>query len=144
MRARAVALALLASVTACASTPTLSCVTDDSAICSPLYTPTFDSIFARTLKPKCALNGANCHASEGAQAGLVLDDEARAYALLLGASAANGGDGRARVTPGGVSCSVLIERIASTDPGLQMPRGLALDASERCGIEQWVAAGAKR
>src|ERR1700748_3373661 len=60
------------------------CVADVPASCSPLYTPTFDQIYTRTLAPTCALSGAACHAPEGAQGGLVFAGADASYAMLLG------------------------------------------------------------
>src|SRR4051794_22171305 len=71
------------------------CVEDLSASCAPLYTPTFDEIFTRTLKPTCSVSNAACHAAAGAQGGLTFEDADASYALLLGKT-----DGKARVVPG--------------------------------------------
>src|SRR5690348_6224963 len=60
------------------------CLTSVDTACAPLYTPTFDQIFARTLQPTCAQAGASCHASAGGMGGLVFEDADAAYALLLG------------------------------------------------------------
>ncbi|APR87118.1 hypothetical protein A7982_12467 [Minicystis rosea] len=115
-----------------------SCAPDQPADCAPLYEPTFDQVFARTLAPTCAAPGTGCHAAEGNQGGLAFTDADSAYALLLGEK-----DGDARVTPGD-ACSELFRRIASTDAAEVMPPGARLPDAERCAIEQWIRGGAKR
>lgn len=115
------------------------CVTDLPLDCAPLYEPTFDQIYARTLAPTCAASGASCHAPEGSQGGLSFGDADAAYAALLGK-----GGGTARVLPGDPACSVLIERLYTTDPSTVMPRGAPLSDAERCVFTQWIANGAKR
>jgi hypothetical protein len=115
------------------------CLTSVDTACAPLYAPTFDQLFTRTLQPTCAQAGGSCHASAGAMGGLVFEDADASYALLLGRT-----DGRARVVPGDPACSVLIERLESTDPDRIMPRGSALPDGERCAFVQWVHNGAKR
>jgi len=116
----------------------LECV-DVSAQCAPLYTPTFDEIYSRTLKPKCALSGGSCHSIDGAMAGLVFDNADDSYNLLLGNT-----DGRARVVPGDISCSILSERINAPRASQVMPPGSPLSAAERCVIIQWIDDGALR
>jgi hypothetical protein len=118
---------------------TASCVTVQPATCSPLYDPTFDQIFTRTLHTTCAQEGGACHSASGAQGGLVYEDADAAYALLLGKT-----DGRARVVPGDPSCSILIERVDAPDPSQTMPPGAELSAAERCSFETWIRNGAKR
>ena len=131
-----VALALLGG--ACADDDVLECV-DVSAECAPLYTPEFDEIFTRTLQPKCALEGGSCHSIDGARAGLVFEDADTSYDLLLGNL-----DGRARVVPGDISCSILTARVSTSSPGLVMPPRNPLSDAERCVLIQWVANGAQR
>lgn len=123
---------------ACADDDVLECV-EVSAECAPLYTPEFDEIFTRTLQPKCALEGGSCHSIDGARAGLVFEDADTAYDLLLGNV-----DGRARVVPGDISCSILIARVSTAKPGLLMPPRNRLSDAERCVLIQWVANGAQR
>jgi hypothetical protein len=133
----------LAAVSGC-SDPPLDCVadTDLDLACSPLYPPTFDNAYANTFMPKCGTGGSSCHATEGHQAGLVLDDPDVAYADLLAASTVD--PMMMRVTPGDPACSIVIERIFSTASRWHMPRGSNLSAGERCALVQWVAAGALR
>lgn len=117
----------------------LPCAARLDLACAPLYDPTYDQIFTRTLHPTCAQPGSSCHAAEGAKGGLVFDDADTAYALLLGQR-----DGRARVTAGDPACSLLVERLESTDKAVVMPPGGALSAAERCAVVQWIKNGAKR
>ncbi len=137
---RTVIAALLASLTACSGRgSTAECVAGLSTACSPLYSPTFDQIFSRTLSPTCAQPGGVCHASAGVQGGLLFIDPDQTYALLLGET-----DGNARVIPGNPACSILVERIESTDPATVMPPKAPLSDAERCAILQWIQGGAKR
>jgi len=119
--------------------PALPCVEHLDLACAPLYSPTYDEIFTRTLHPTCAQAGGSCHAAAGAQGGLVFEDADTAYALLLGQMGE-----RARVVPGDTSCSVLVERLSSTDKTVVMPPGGALPDAERCAVIQWIKQGAKR
>lgn len=117
----------------------LACVEGLPAQCSPLYAPTFDNLFTRTLQPTCAQSGASCHSSQGMMGGLVFEDENAAYNLLLGKT-----DGKARVNPGDPSCSLIVEHLESTDPGQVMPPGAPLSDQEKCVFIQWIAMGAAR
>jgi hypothetical protein len=105
-----------------------------SADCAPLYQPTFDELFDRTLLPTCSASGSSCHSAAGAQGGLVLDEREAAYTALL--------DGR--VDPGDAGCSDMVVRLESSDVDEQMPPGSPLSAQERCAIVQWIASGAAR
>jgi len=111
------------------------CVEGLSLECAPLYEPTFDQVFAKTLLPTCAQAGSSCHASTGKQGGLSFEDADASYQLLID---------RALVLPGDAACSPLIERIAANDPEKLMPPGRALSDAERCSIVRWIADGAKR
>jgi hypothetical protein len=114
------------------------CVAGVTTACSPLYPPTFDEIYTRTLSPTCAQPGAECHGSAGVQGGLFFTSEDSAFSLLLGH------DGHPRVISGDPSCSLLVERLYSTDPHAQMPPGAPLSDAERCSIIQWIQSGAQR
>jgi hypothetical protein len=127
----AVAVALAVGAASCGGDE-LVCI-DVDLTCQPLYPPTFDQIFTRTLAPRCGVEGGACHSREGRKAGLVLDDRDQAYRLLV--------DGR-RVMPGEPSCSILIERIYAAPSSLRMPPGRTLADAERCALLQWVQAGA--
>jgi hypothetical protein len=131
------ALAALAS--GCSSGETASgCVQGLDLTCAPLYDPTFDQVYTRTLKPTCALSGASCHASEGAMGGLVFADADSAYAALLGE-----GGAKPRVLAGDAACSLLIERLDATSAKV-MPPGAPLADAERCAVARWIQNGAKR
>lgn len=118
---------------------TAACVTDVTTQCQPLYPPTYDQVFNRTLSTTCAQPGGVCHASAGVQGGLLFVDADQSYAMLLGEQ---GGD--ARVLPGNPACSILVERVASTDASTVMPPKAPLSAAETCAIVQWINNGAKR
>jgi Planctomycete cytochrome C len=138
LRQRAAAsLVLLAGAAGCSGPAPSECVAKLDLSCAPLYTPTFDQVYTRTLHPTCAQSGASCHSTSGAMGGLVFEDPDAAYALLLGENA-----GKARVTPGDAACSLLMERLESTTK--PMPPGAPLADAERCAVAQWIQNGAKR
>lgn len=110
-----------------------------SVECTPLYEPTFDEIFTRTLAPSCGVEGSSCHSADGARAGLIFEDPDQAYDLLLGQSGSE-----PRVIPGDADCSVLSVRVSSSNLGRQMPPGEPLSSGEQCAIIQWIANGAQR
>jgi hypothetical protein len=116
-----------------------SCVTGISTECAPLYAPTFDQIYARTLAPTCAQPGMDCHGSAGVQGGLFFTTPDSAYSLLLGHA-----DGHARVIPNDPACSILVERIEASDASRLMPPGAPLSPAEQCSIIQWISQGAQR
>lgn len=120
------------------SAPPSTCVAGLDRTCAPLYTPTFDQVYARTLKPTCALSGASCHASEGAMGGLVFADPDAAYAALLGQEG-----NKAHVVAGDAACSSIVERLSAPSATV-MPPGAPLADAERCAVIQWIEDGAKR
>lgn len=137
MRATALPIAALAAALAACSGGGQTCI-EVSASCNPLYEPTYDNVFTRTLEPTCAVDGP-CHNASSAQGGLVFEDPDEAYDLLLGS------DGEARIEPGDPGCSLLVRRVESDNPGFRMPPGGSpLSAEERCSIIQWIADGADR
>ena len=71
-------VALAAALAGCSGD---ECLADLSADCAPLYEPSFQNVFAQTLKPSCAIGRAACHAPEGAKHGLVLAETHRAGRL---------------------------------------------------------------
>jgi hypothetical protein len=107
-----------------------------TASCTPLYEPSYDNVFAKTLKPSCAKSGVSCHASTGRQGGIAFDDADDAYRAML--------ESTKSVRPGDPRCSSLVRRITATDGLVRMPPGRSLDAAEQCAIVQWIAGGAKR
>jgi len=129
-----------------ADTPApVACVQDLDLQCAPAYPPTFDAIFSDVFARGCgsSATGSSCHYGPSpamAMGGLVLSDATVAYDALLGHS-----DGRARVLPGNPACSILVERLESTDPNFRMPVGNdPLPERTRCAIRQWIANGAMR
>ena len=104
--------------------------------CSPLYTPTFDELFTRTLMPTCGQGGGSCHGPDGQQGGLVFASADEAFALLTGADA--------RVVPGNPACSEIVVRTHQTGKPWSMPPGNPLIEAERCVIGKWVEMGALR
>lgn len=102
--------------------------------CAPLYQPTFDNVFQRTLVSTCGVAGVSCHAAEGNQGGLAFADADQAHALLLAG----------RVVAGDACASLLVDRIEATDSSRMPPGATPLPEGERCAIEQWIAAGAER
>jgi hypothetical protein len=122
-----------------------ACKTDEcikvSAECAPLYQPSFDQLFSRTLQPTCATGGSSCHGPTGKKGELVFDTAENAYGQLVGRSGPNG---EVRVVAGDPGCSLLVVKLESSDAKIQMPPGSPLEAGERCAIIQWIANGAKR
>jgi hypothetical protein len=137
-------VAVLAVVPAAACGPdadALHCVDDLSLDCQPLHDPpTFDAIFDGTLHPTCASGHGTCHSGDAAKAGLVFEDPDDAYAALLGTAG-----GRARAIPGDPACSLLVERLSTSNERLRMPPGpTPLSGPELCTIVLWIADGAER
>ena len=132
-------LATLLSASGCGQpAPSGECVSGlDVATCSPLYPPTFDDVYERTLAKTCALSGASCHAAEGQAGGLSFESADAAYDHLTGGE-------EPRVIAGDAACSPLVERIEATDEARVMPPGSPLSDAERCAVEQWIENGAKR
>jgi hypothetical protein len=102
--------------------------------CQPLYEPTFENVFSRTLESGCT-TGTQCHSAEGRRGGLVLAEQEAAHQQLLDPN-------RALVVPGDAACSHLIVRSESVGESWQMPPGDELSEGERCALVQWVAQGA--
>lgn len=116
----------------CSSTP--ECAESVPSQCAPLYEPTFDNVFSRTLVRSCAQTGGACHATDGAQGGLVFADADAVHAALLA------GD---YIRPGDAACGQLIVRIEDL-MGEVMPPGDPLTEAERCAIRTWAQRGALR
>lgn len=107
-----------------------------SASCTPSYEPSYENVFAKTLKPTCAKSGVSCHASTGHQGNLAFEDADEAYELML--------DKTQVVRPGDAACSPIVARLVATDGTVRMPPGRSIDAAEQCAVIQWIANGAKR
>ena len=118
-----------------------ACVTPPPADCQSLYDPpSYQTIFDQTFRRTCGVGSGTCHTSDAAKGGLVFEDADVAYGLLMGTI-----DGRKRVIPRDPGCSLLMERIESTDPSFQMPPGdTPLSAPAQCAISKWIAGGAAR
>jgi hypothetical protein len=118
--------------------PEPQCSTNIDLACKPLYTPTFDQVYTRTLQPTCAQAGGSCHSAEGAMGALVFADPDAAYAALLGQSGAE-----PRVVAGDAACSLITGRLYDTGSRV-MPPGSPLADAERCAVVLWIQNGAKR
>jgi hypothetical protein len=137
-------MATLLTLSGCSDTkeePALSCVSNLSTDCSPLFDPPVYSIlFDQILNPSCAQGKGTCHTSDGAKGGIVMENADDTFARLLGEI-----DGRPRVIPGDPACSLLVERLEAPSPDVRMPPGpTPLSAAERCDIVLWIAQGANR
>jgi hypothetical protein len=110
-----------------------------SPSCTPLYTPSFDELFTRTLMPTCGQGGSSCHGPDGAKGGLVFAEADTAYALLTGQSGA-----KPRVVAGDPGCSEIVVRTHRAGEPWSMPPGQPLSENERCVIRQWIEQGAVR
>lgn len=102
--------------------------------------------FSRDVEPildgTCARMG--CHT--GVNPAEELDLRAgRAHAALVGVTAVQCGDSRARVAPGNPDSSYLIDKLTGVDlcAGTAMPKGSPLARAEIQLIRDWVAAGAR-
>lgn len=120
-----------------------ACVEVDPQGCAPLYSPSFDEVFTRTLMPSCATGGGSCHgnaqASGAAAHGLFVDTADDTFTRLL----EDRGDATF-VIGGDAACSPLVVRLLVDDDALRMPVGSALPAGEICSVAQWVDSGAVR
>lgn len=125
-------------VAGCPSTPPPQCITVDTS-CAPGYVPTFDNVYANTLKTGCGSTRSSCHSASGHQGGLSMADEMTAYTDLLAMSP---NYHRPRVEPGNAACSLMIVRTDSPGADYQMPPGDPLTEPERCALIQWVQMGA--
>ncbi len=120
----------------------LVCVDAHPTTCRPTYDPqTFATIHAKILKPTCASGTGTCHTSDAQKGGLVFEDEQASYDQLLGKA----DPAHVRVVPGDTSCSLIMERLLSTDSETRMPPGnVPLTDGEICTVTKWIANGAPR
>lgn len=120
-----------------------ACVEVSPSSCAPLYTPSFDEVYTRTLVPSCASGGGSCHGNadaSGAEAhGLFVDDADATHARLL----QDRGDDTF-VVAGDAACSSLVVRLVVDDDVLRMPVGTSLSEGEICSVAQWIENGAAR
>jgi hypothetical protein len=115
------------------------CLDDLDAACAPLYEPTWDNVYERTLVGSCSSGGSTCHSAQGAQGDFATGDQDATYARLLGT------DGSAPLLEADdAACSLLVRVVRSTDVNEQMPPGSPLSDAEACAIQQWVDGGAAR
>jgi hypothetical protein len=115
-----------------------ACVDFDASSCAPLYAPTFDDVFTRTLVPSCATGGGSCHASASALGardnGFFVDDTDATHARVTADF----------VEAGDAQCSPIVVRLLVDDPDLRMPPGGELAEGEICSVAQWIEMGAMR
>ncbi len=128
-------IAVLLALAACDDTDAATCETtqDEVVDCQPLYTPSFDALHERTLRPTCALS--SCHDAEGAKGGLVYETADEAYDALTASGL---------VVPGDPGCSTAMHLLDTDDAGTMMPPGRQLSEAERCVVRIWIAEGAPR
>ena len=131
----ALALLVAALMLGCGSTD-LACV-DVALACAPLYEPTFENVYQRTLIDKCGSERVACHSDAGRKGGMTFATIDSAYAALTE-------PGSMRVIAGDPSCSEAVKRMATTDRAYQMPPGATLSTAEQCAIQQWISGGALR
>jgi hypothetical protein len=122
--------ALAAGLAGCPADTPPSCTTVETA-CTPLYEPTFENVYDRTMRVGCGSTLSSCHA-RGGEGNMSLEDATTAYQALLAG----------RVTPGDPGCSEIIVRASASGKGYQMPPGAPLSAAERCSLIQWIERGA--
>jgi hypothetical protein len=118
----------------------LTCVEGLADACTPAFDPTWQNVYANVVSPTCGGSGSSCHAAAGKQGGLDLSSAPKAHAALLGHDEV----GKARVVPGDPACSILMERIETSDLQKRMPLGAPqpLSAATRCAVQQWIEKGA--
>ena len=120
--------------------PELECVEGLDAQCVDGFPPTWDNVYEFVIEQRCGgASGVSCHGPDGLQGGLGLYSKQAAYDGLVG-----GVGGEPRVIPNDPACSVLMQRIETSDKSLRMPLDAQpLSAADRCAIQHWIAAGAK-
>ena len=89
--------------------------------------------FVKQVQPLLAAKCISCHGAEKQEGGLRLDSLAAAL---------QGGDRGAAIVPGKIAESLLVEAVKFTNPDLQMPPKLPLNAAEVALLSDWVAKGA--
>jgi mono/diheme cytochrome c family protein len=98
--------------------------------------PALPADFSRDVQPLLARRCIACHGPDTQEAGLRLDDRARATAAL--------DSGATAVVPGDAAASAVMARITSDDPDLRMPpEGAALSTAEVAVMRDWIEAGAE-
>lgn len=125
-------LFLVCALAGCPSDPPPACITVDTS-CQPGYVPTFDNVYANTLRVGCGAMMSSCHSDSGRAGGLSFADQQTAYDQLML---------EGRVKPGDAACSELIVRTHGIGEDYQMPPGDPLSEPARCALVQWVQQGA--
>lgn len=118
----------------------LRCIESLPEDCTPGFDPTWNNVYTHVVRQSCGGvgSGTSCHAAEGKQGGLELSSSDVALRALLGMT-----DDKPRVIEGDPSCSILMERLETSDPKLRMPLGTGpLPAATRCAVQQWIELGA--
>lgn len=110
----------------------LPCVEVTTA-CQPIVNPpTFDALYSNVFSKSCAVTS-GCHGPAFA-GGLDMRTADAAHAGLS-----------KRVKPESLGCSLLLQRVESSNENVRMPPGPnPLTEPQRCAIRQWVANGAQR
>jgi hypothetical protein len=123
-------------------TVTPACLTALPSDCTPDISPTYAEIYTKVIAQRCGAtdSGTACHGKNGLHGDLGLFNADAAYDALLGIGAKH-----ARVQPDDPKCSLLMQRLESTDPKFRMPLGeAALSPGLRCAIQLWIEAGAEK
>lgn len=107
--------------------------------CSEAFQPTWDKVYEDVIQRRCGGSaGVACHGPNGKMGNLVLYEKESSYRALLGMDGT-----RARVEPMDPDCSMLMERLTTTDEARRMPlRANPLTASEICSVQKWIEQGA--
>ena len=95
-----------------------------------------DVDFSRDIRPLLAKRCVACHGPDTQEGGLRLDDKAAAFAKLE--------SGGHAVVPGRTAESLILARITSSDPDIQMPpEGPRLSPAQVAAVTAWIEQGAE-
>jgi hypothetical protein len=123
-------LALAGLLVSCAPAPAPACAEAVIPDCSGTPVLDFATLESTVLRPSCVVMTA-CHSTLEHEGDLILDDPSIAY------------DQFSRfVTPGDAHCSVVGERLTTTNVTRRMPPAGGLSDERRCAILAWIEAGA--
>jgi hypothetical protein len=125
---------LLLALAGCPGDDPPACI-DVDLTCQPLYTPTFDNVYANTLADSCGSQRSSCHSATGHKGGMSFETPDTAFAALTDPA-------RDRVVAGNPGCSKIVVRTSSPGESYQMPPGSPLPENVRCALIQWVNMGA--
>jgi hypothetical protein len=129
----AAALGIPTALAACKDHPP-GCISLASA-CEPAYPPTFDNVYNQTIAPKCGGDGNACHSVKGMRGGLVMNNQAAAFANLLAG-------GNRRVVANDAACSGMVVRLSGHGHAWVMPPEHPLSEAEQCAVRMWIQNGA--